>query len=501
MAFDLARDEALRRALENAGQRDEARLLREFESAVRSVAAGHNHKPPPYRSKRGPYNGDYITWIENAFIRPAPAGVMVAGTIDTKLLRKDANYICDRLSKLSDPDAERDRAGKYPSLLARAYRKIPKSPAERFILTTADREGQLLLARRSGLLDAAFCHPVEAVEVDGEPFASLIPRGHAWRTFQRTPAPLSPSLPFPGPKTWGGESVNDIIIATLSNELFDGDERSTSRSDVARLAEFTLACSGGIAVPESFGAVLVGGQYTAANLRRFWAAALTLGSLHWIIDRIGRFYYIAEVDTDPEKGLVYLAPPAWFHGRGKYGSTRLSGGLFRPQLFGQNQGAGRGTDIGFWSGLHRTIAGLEAVVSWTSPPGRGEGARTANGLFPVRHGGPGPDIFVPWRQVLTMSGEHVPSSAPNRAAGQRYRRRVEALEIAGYRIPPRGGIARAGDTIEIVDVVDGRGGRRRSGLAIRASARFCAAVAQPVERRVTAASIVDSSALPTPKDP
>ena len=141
------------------------------------------------------------------------------------------------------------------------------------------------------------CHPVEAVEVDGAPFASLIPRGQAWRAFKRTPAPLRPFLPFPGPKTWGGEPVNDIIIATLSNELFDGDERSTSRSDVARLAEFTLACSGGIAVPESFGAVLVGGQYTAANLRRFWAAALTLGSLHWIIDRIGRFYYIAKVDV------------------------------------------------------------------------------------------------------------------------------------------------------------------------------------------------------------
>ena len=100
-----------------------------------------------------------------------------------------------------------------------------------------------------------------------------------------------------------------------------------------------------------------------------------------------------------------------------------------------------------------------------------------------------------------MSGEHVPSSAPNRAAGQRYRRRVEALVIAGYQVPRRSGIARAGDTIEIVDVVDGRGGRRRSGLVIRASARFCAAVAQPVERRVTAASIVDSSALLTPKDP
>ena len=57
-------------------------------------------------------------------------------------------------------------------------------------------------------------------------------------------------------------------------------------------------------------------------------------------------------------------------------------------------------------------------------------------------------------------------------------RRVEALTEAGpssYLVPAHGGVAPAGDTVEIVRVASGAGKSATAGLWIRASARFCAA--------------------------
>ena len=76
--------------------------------------------------------------------------------------------------------------------------------------------------------------------------------------------------------------------------------------------------------------------------------------------------------------------------------------------------------------------------------------------------------------------------------GRRYRRRVEALTEAGpssYRVPARCGVAPAGDTVEIVRVVNGRGHGQVAGLWIRASARFCAAYQDQVKTRLPAARV------------
>ena len=57
------------------------------------------------------------------------------------------------------------------------------------------------------------------------------------------------------------------------------------------------------------------------------------------------------------------------------------------------------------------------------------------------------------------------------AARNRWRRMVEALLKANYRIKTFRGQAKAGDSVEIVEVV--RGSRARTaGLRVRASARF-----------------------------
>ena len=93
--------------------------------------------------------------------------------------------------------------------------------------------------------------------------------------------------------------------------------------------------------------------------------------------------------------------------------------------------------------------------------------------------------------MLSPAGEPVPADAePQSGWGRRYRRRVEALTEAGpssYLVPAHGGVAPAGNTVEIVQVVNGRGHGHVAGLWIRASARFCAAYQDQVKTRLPAA--------------
>ena len=52
----------------------------------------------------------------------------------------------------------------------------------------------------------------------------------------------------------------------------------------------------------------------------------------------------------------------------------------------------------------------------------------------------------------------------------RYKRRIDAMRAAGLLVG--GQAAPAGDTVEIVQVVDGRGKGRSSGIIVRATDRF-----------------------------
>ena len=68
----------------------------------------------------------------------------------------------------------------------------------------------------------------------------------------------------------------------------------------------------------------------------------------------------------------------------------------------------RGTAAGYWGHL---------LALWTESRPHSRGARrlAAVGavgfrttLKPVHKGGPGPEVFIPWRNVLRLSGEHAP---------------------------------------------------------------------------------------------
>ena len=158
----------------------------------------------------------------------------------------------------------------------------------------------------------------------------------------------------------------------------------------------------------------------------------------------------------------------------------MTGGLFRPAL---TEDGKRGPKGDYWGGLTRTLAGIEGALAWSPTAGRGKDGRIPDLLRPANGTtGPGPDVFLPWRQVLTLAGEHVDPEGDSPKDRQRWKRRRDGLVSAGYLAPGRGE-AKAGDTIEVVKILDGRGGNRQSGLVVRASARMVEAVRKSQDKR------------------
>ena len=112
-------------------------------------------------------------------------------------------------------------------------------------------------------------------------------------------------------------------------------------------------------------------------------------------------------------------------------------------------------------------------------------------VFLARDGGPGVSLCESVLDALAVVGSPwgaVDGEAVIAGAG------TSGLQAAaGYLIPVPGGVAPAGDTVEIVRVVDGRGHGHVAGVRIRASARFCAAHADNIPTRLSAARLFDGS--------
>ncbi|MCY4507816.1 MAG: hypothetical protein OXG35_12785 [Acidobacteria bacterium] len=363
--------------------------------------------------------------------------------------------------------------------LAFVVAQMPWDIRRRCWVFLTDKGSQMMLNRVPAVLDFATRSRVETVKVDGTPFASPVPPPTRYGA-QPQRRQLQRVLPgFPGPRTLNRRQLGNVVMAALSQSELPGDGRSRLRDDIARLGEFAFALSGPATIPEDVGALLVGGRVTTANIARFWQAMEVLRTLTIKVDAVGRWLSLANVDTLPGERVVCLAPPIWWKGKGENHAYRLSGNLWRPMLDQK-----KFQDIG--PGLGRTVSGLEARLYWSETPGYGKYARTPKPLVPTRKGGPGRPEFVPWTEVLPLAGEVVPPDAdPTGAERRRYNRRVDALVAEGYLVPPGARIAPKGDTVEIVSVV--RGGRgRTTGLEIRASERFCAALVDLEWARVPA---------------
>lgn len=344
--------------------------------------------------------------------------------------------------------------------LVRHWTPPPKPLAKTNLLLTRDAAGTMLSRAPAVLAVAGLA--IRAVEVDGEPFASeagpKLPVGARRRRYATAPRPAQAEL-WATPATLDGNAVAGTLLEAVSSLPLTGDERHPIRADVYRLGLLSYALAGPARLTPDEGSMLVARAVHEEGRRR-WALALRF--LRYLSVRTPDGWEVDMVDaeTGPERGL--MGPPRWWlageGGPRRYGRV---GGLFR--------------DPTRWGAVERTVTGIEHALVFSPAAGRGRGGRTSAALIPVRRGGPGPKRIVPWWLMLMLAGEHVgPDADSHGAAGERYRRRMDALKAAGLVCPPSGSPAPAGDTVEIVRAVRGTKATP-AHVVVRATARWCAA--------------------------
>ena len=426
---------------------------------------------------------------------------------ERKAMRAEsAGRLIEALAAL--PEAPDSESGL--SLLAAAIAELPRPTGRRHLKVVQERHppkgsDPLQLTRQPGIMSLAFHAPLEAVAVDGEAFATRTIGGvetkvRRYKLAEHAQGELGL---FSGPRTLAGNATAGAIFEAVAFLVLSGDERSPLRADLLRLANLAFALTGPTEWTEAEGARYVGGRDTKENRERFHNALWALRGMAVHVPSTqphgDRWWPMAGADPDPARNVI--APPRWWvrymkairgtkrGSRARREAIKATGLLAAPVAW-------RYTGCLFvpaskWGAVERTISGLESALLWGSSPRRGKRGDRPDNVDTVRRGGPGPEVFIPWWQVLRLAGENVDARADSKgAAGRRYGRRCGDLESAGY-FTARDGTAAAGGTVEVVERVRGSRGRK-AGLIVRASARFCAAyevnerVNVPVSRLLSA---------------
>ena len=390
--------------------------------------------------------GGLVTWRDGDMFH-----ALATELVDTSTKKKVPNPLAPLVNAWLDRESAA-YTSRHVQVLQTARGRYAKTPG--------------LLATTSGQL--------EIVQVDGEPFAGrqpLMPK--EGRTKAYRPAQPAQGELITGPATIDGVPAGDLLLVGLDQWELEEDKRTTLRHDLIQLGRAAYALTGRATIPEDVGARWLTGQEHATETakRRWWD---TLAAMRVLTVRVNpkTHRWIGMFNVDPRtSGAVWIGPPAWWtESRAESGprSWRLSGGLWRSPLVGDTPE--HGITAGYWGTLARTVDGIEAALTWGPTAGRGQGGRLPDYLKPVRKGGPGPDVFIPWRNVLRLAGERAPDDEASSALRVRYKRRIDAMRAAGLLVG--GQAAPAGDTVEIVRVVDGRGKGRVSGIIVRATDRF-----------------------------
>ena len=364
--------------------------------------------------------------------------------------------------------------------IVRGWQKRPSLFSECTVKTT-----QAMTRRKTIVSDVrrvAWVNDIslDAAHADGQPMATRITDlGHAFglsNTDEVVRRVYKPSEQMPLKLKGLGQLHTDWRLTAL---VCMGNGRSpVLASDVLVLMTVAHAVGKPVVLTEREGASLLARTRTGAFRRpvpgdfaRFWNAAAALNCLALRDPRRSwRWGNLALVQADPVQRTVTLGPPTWLR------NFREEGG--RWTLTAEGSSAGKARIIAGGSGVAaRLVTGIEyrLAASFDGRLGIAPDLRPARG-----RGGAGRVVRLPWHYALQLAGDGWDNTdqGATKAALQRYRRAVDRLiDKAGYLTPSPGEAARAGDSVEIVNVV--RGGRSHEpALDVRASARFVEAAKQ-----------------------
>ena len=366
---------------------------------------------------------------------------------------------------------EEGERGPHPlSPIIRAWQERPDSLADANVTATV---GDSPMVKRPELIsdlartawdDAG---TVEAATVDGEALAARIPDAaavHRPRMRMLKPKPIE-QMGIEWPRGLKPRIQPDMRLTALEGmpPILAGD--------LSMIVTMAYALNRPICLTETEGAALLARTRTGefrrpqksdrARFRRAWEAGRgTLINPH-DTEEGGRAVELLDAQSTAS-GLYVIGPPLW--------ARQLAAKGERWTLTGEGSAASaRRALAGKQSLAGRIVTGLEYRLGarWAGKKGIAPDLRPDSGKT-----GPGPVVFVGWREVLTLVGNWWDPNDPmaDDAARKRFDRAVETLK--GYFVSPAPGReAAAGDTVEIVTRVRSRRAHG-AGLQVRASARF-----------------------------
>ena len=312
---------------------------------------------------------------------------------------------------------------------------------------------------------------VEASVVDGEALAARIPDAAAVHRPRMRMLKPGEQMRIKWPRGLKPRIRPDMRLTALEGmpPILAGD--------LSMIVTMAYALNRPICLTETEGAALLARTRTGefrrpqesdqARFRRAWAAGRA-ALIYGYSPAPDPFELLDAQRT--ESGLYVIGPPLWARQLAKGERWTLTGegsaASARRSLAGKQSLAGR-----IVTGLEYRLGARWAGKKGISPDLRPDSGKT----------GPGPVVFVGWREVLNLAGNgwdnpNDPTADDaalkrfDRAALKRFDRAVETLK--GYFVSSAPGHeAAAGDTVEIVARVRARRAHR-AGLQVRASARF-----------------------------
>ena len=334
--------------------------------------------------------------------------------------------------------------------------------------------------------------------VDGLPVASVTADKPEFRKPRRPRRPTGKQLPlFDLPGNRDAEGLVLLLMRTLEREVLQENGEIDRRNPIHADVFFTLSLACAMTRPltvslDTYGAWLTG-RYTTTgikgaekNLLRRRAFRALDWARGWVMTKRGFPMALLDVSTvGLLEGRVELRPWGWGLANGTASvGWRLTGAVANAATRAAAASDGRtGTPSHSRAGGYGTFGRIVAALDdFIGASGRASKTDSRDRLLvPTRPGGPGPEGFISAAHLMARAGlvwDPADKCQSDRMR-QLWRSIVERFDHGGYLLGSSPlAEAQAGDTIEIIEVVQGSNKSRPGGIRFQASSRFVEAYAK-----------------------